>query len=53
MHIGAESSDLGPGDVVVIPAAAVQWIECTSDDELQFLALVSPPWREDHDVRVD
>jgi mannose-6-phosphate isomerase-like protein (cupin superfamily) len=53
MHIGAESSDLGPGDVVVIPATAVQWIECTSEDELQFLALVSPPWREDHDVRVD
>lgn len=52
MHIGSESSPLGPGDAVVIPAGAVQWIECTGEEALTFLALVSPPWRADHDIRI-
>jgi len=38
---------------VVIPAAAVQWIECIGEEPLEFLALVSPPWRADHDVRAE
>ena len=52
MHIGEETSDLEPGDAVVIPAGSVQWIECTGDQALLFVALVSPPWRADHDLRV-
>lgn len=53
MHIGSESSAVGPGDAVVIPAGEIQWIECAGDEPLSFLALVSPPWRADHDIRAD
>jgi mannose-6-phosphate isomerase-like protein (cupin superfamily) len=53
MHIGSESSTVGPGDAVVIPDGATQWIECTSAEPLTFLAVVSPPWRADHDIRAD
>jgi mannose-6-phosphate isomerase-like protein (cupin superfamily) len=53
MHIGDEESKLEPGDAVIIPAGAEQWIECAGADALEFVALVSPPWREDHDVRVE
>ena len=52
MRVGAEESELGPGDAVVIPAGSEQWIECSGDEPLQFVALVSPPWRADHDQRV-
>jgi len=51
MHIDNESADLKAGDAVVIPRGARQWIECTGPAALHFAALVSPPWREDHDVR--
>jgi mannose-6-phosphate isomerase-like protein (cupin superfamily) len=53
MHVGSESSPVGPGDAVVIPAGATQWIECLGEESLTFLALVSPPWRADHDIRSD
>jgi mannose-6-phosphate isomerase-like protein (cupin superfamily) len=53
MHIDSECSEVGPGDAVVIPAGAVQWIENTGGESLEFLALVSPPWRADHDIRTD
>ena len=50
MRIDEECAELGPGDSIVIPAGARQWIECVGAEPLQFLALVSPPWRVDHDV---
>jgi len=53
MHVGGEESMLREGDAVVIPAGAVQWIECAGAEPLEFLALVSPPWHPDHDVRVE
>lgn len=53
MHVGDALSVLRPGDAVVIPAGAEQWIECAGDEALEFLALVSPPWRAEHDVRTD
>ena len=51
MHIGEQTEELQAGDAVVIPAGARQWIECTGRDTLEFVALVDPPWRSDHDVR--
>jgi mannose-6-phosphate isomerase-like protein (cupin superfamily) len=51
MHIAGESARVGPGDTVVIPAGAEQWIENLGEEALEFLALVSPPWRADHDIR--
>src|SRR5262245_21557622 len=53
MHLGDEVAEVGAGDAVVIPTGTRQWIECTSRERLHFAALVSPPWRADHDVRVD
>jgi mannose-6-phosphate isomerase-like protein (cupin superfamily) len=52
MHIGDESAPLKPGDAVVIPAGSVQWVQCDGEAPLEFVALVSPPWRADHDLRV-
>ena len=50
MHIGEEREEVGTGDTIVIPAGAEQWIENTSEGELVFTALVSPPWREEDDI---
>ncbi|MBI4602390.1 MAG: cupin domain-containing protein [Planctomycetes bacterium] len=52
MHIGAEAEEVRPGDAVVIPRGSEQWIECTGREPLHYAAIVSPPWRPDHDVRV-
>lgn len=52
MHIGEESEEVGMGDTILIPAGAEQWIENTSEEELVFTALVSPPWREEDDLLV-
>jgi len=53
MHVGAESRDVRAGDAVVVPAGEVQWVACTGSERLEFLNLVSPPWRAEHDVRAD
>jgi mannose-6-phosphate isomerase-like protein (cupin superfamily) len=52
MHIGDEVDELGPGDSVVIPPQARQWIENCGAGELEFVALVSPPWRAEDDHRI-
>ena len=49
MHIGNETREVSIGDVILIPPGAVQWIENTGNSELKFLAIVSPPWREQDD----
>jgi len=49
MHINDETREVGAEDVIHIPPQAVQWIENTGDSELKFLAIVSPPWREEDD----
>jgi len=51
MHIDAESASVAPGDAVVIPADAEQWIENTGSAPLRFAAIVDPPWRSETDVR--
>ena len=52
MHVDGEASEIGPGDAVLIPAGAVQWIEALGGDVLAFAALVSPPWQAEDDVLV-
>jgi mannose-6-phosphate isomerase-like protein (cupin superfamily) len=46
MHVGDESAEVAPGDAVYIPADAVQWLENTGKDEIEFICIVDPPWRE-------
>jgi len=45
MHIGDEDRLVDAGDVIYIPPRSIQWIENTGRNELQFAAIVSPPWR--------
>lgn len=53
MHVDEEERDVVPGETVLIPAGAVQWIENSGADELRFLAIVSPPWSEEGDERLE
>ena len=52
MHIDNEERTVMAGEAVLIPAEAVQWIKNTGDEELCFIALVNPPWKEEDDKRV-
>ena len=49
MHINNETREVSTGDVILIPPQTIQWIENTGEDELRFIAIVSPPWREQDD----
>ncbi|MCB0548445.1 MAG: cupin domain-containing protein [Phaeodactylibacter sp.] len=51
--IDGEAADVGPGDVVVIPAGARQYIENTGDEHLEFWCIVSPPWNEEDELVED
>ena len=53
MHINNKTREVGADDVILIPPQAVQWIENIGDDELRFIAIVSPPWREQDDELCD
>ncbi|MCG8324705.1 MAG: cupin domain-containing protein [Thiotrichales bacterium] len=53
IHIDDEARTVNAGDTVYIPPAAVQWIENTSAGDLEFLALVSPPWSDQDDIRIE
>lgn len=52
MHIDDEQQLVGKGDVILIPANCIQWIENTGQDELIFLAVVNPPWQAEDDIRL-
>ncbi|GAB7014779.1 cupin domain-containing protein [Methanogenium cariaci] len=52
MHIGDEAGEVHAGQVVSIPAGAVQHIANTGDERLVFLAIVDPMWTESDDERV-
>ena len=52
MFIENEGSEVGVGDVIVIPAEALQWIENIGSEPLVFTAIVNPPWTENGDLRL-
>ena len=45
MHIDDETTEVSPGDTIYIPPQAVQWIENTGSDDLEFLCIVDPAWQ--------
>lgn len=47
MHIDDEAAEVTPGDTIYIPPPAVQWIENTGSDDLEFLCIVDPAWQPD------
>lgn len=53
MHVGDETQDVIAGDGILIPAGSVQWIENTGDESLLFAAIVSPPWKQEDDERLE
>lgn len=53
MTIDSEARDVLMGDAIVVPARATQWIENIGNEALVFAAIVSPPWTEAGDVRLD
>jgi len=46
MHIDAESAEVDAGSAVYIPPGSVQYIANTGKDDLAFLCIVDPAWRE-------
>ena len=53
MFVESEVCDVVAGDVIVIPEQALQWIKNIGNEPLVFAALVSPPWTEEGDVRIE
>ncbi|MFQ5659325.1 MAG: cupin domain-containing protein [Gammaproteobacteria bacterium] len=53
MLIDSEPRNVSAGDTIYIPAESIQSIENTGEDELQFMAIVSPPWRQEDDIRLE
>ena len=51
LHAGSEITDLVKGGSALVPAEKEQWLENTGKKDLEFLVIVSPPWREEDDVR--
>jgi len=47
MHIDDDTAEVSPGDTIYIPPRAVQWIEKTGSDNLEFLCIVDPAWKPD------
>jgi mannose-6-phosphate isomerase-like protein (cupin superfamily) len=45
MHIDGERAEVEPGQTVYIPPQAVQSIENTGPNDLEFLCIVDPAWR--------
>ncbi|PKL58628.1 MAG: cupin domain-containing protein [Methanomicrobiales archaeon HGW-Methanomicrobiales-5] len=51
MHIGTETARVIPGQIILIPPGARQWIRNTGGENLVFLCIVSPKWQaEDEEL---
>ncbi len=51
MHIDDETAIVSAGDAVYIPAGAVQWLENTGGEPVEFACIVDPAWRpEDEEI---
>ena len=53
IFIENEDTEVAAGDVIVIPEEALQWIENVGNEPLVFAAIVSPPWTEEGDTRIE
>ena len=45
MHINKEINEIRTNDTVYIPSGAVQYLENTADEGLEFLCIVDPAWQ--------
>jgi len=46
MHIGEERGEVKEGNAIYIPPNSIQYIENTSSEDLVFLAIVDPAWKQ-------
>ena len=53
MHIGEEAAAISSGQTTSVPPGAMQWIANSGTDELLFLAICQPQWKEAEEVIVD
>lgn len=53
MHIDDEQQEVNAGDAIYIEPERIQWIENSGEEVLTFTAIVSPPWSEEGDLRLD
>ena len=51
--VNDESTQLGAGDVVFIPAFATQYISNIGKSALKFLCIVDPPWAAEKERLID
>ncbi|MEI7857536.1 MAG: cupin domain-containing protein [Methanomicrobiales archaeon] len=52
MHIDKEAAPVSPGQIILIPPHARQWIRNTGNENLVFLCIVSPKWEAADEVLV-
>ena len=50
MHIDKETAPVSPGQCILIPPQARQWIRNTGRENLVFLCIVSPKWQAEDEV---
>ena len=53
IHVDEETKNVKQGDMILIPPGAIQWLENSGTTELNFMAIVNPPWTEQDDVRIE
>ncbi len=50
MHIDNEQREVNQFDTIYIPPNSIQWIENTGREDLEFLCIVSPPWKKENEI---
>ena len=50
MHIDSEMAPVHPGQIVLIPPGAIQYIRNSGNANLVFLCIVSPRWKADDET---
>ena len=53
MHIGDETAQVRPGQIILIPPRKRQYIRNTGTDDLVILCIVAPKWQADDEKLVD
>ncbi|MDP3564583.1 MAG: cupin domain-containing protein [Methanoregula sp.] len=52
MHINNETEPVSPGQCILIPPQARQWIRNSGKDNLVFLCIVSPKWQAADEILI-
>lgn len=52
LHVEDSSREVYEGDAALVPPEKEQWLEnIDNNSPLEFIAIVSPPWRAEDDIR--